>query len=151
MPLTFDDFGIRFLYPDNWLVQSRESDDDSDSVTLEMPNGGFFSVTRHHASPAIEDVLDNIAAAMRAEYPEIEIEQVDSPGSDDPSGRDTQSAAIELRFYYLDLLIVARITAMMLSGHTVVVQVQAESRDFDTGEPVYNAMLKSIRDNMQNA
>ena len=138
MPSTFDDFGLRFLYPDNWLVQSRDSDDESDSVTLEMPNGGFFSVTKHRGSPSIDAVIASIAAAMRAEYPEIEIEELDT--------FDDESESMELRFYYLDLLIVARITAMVLAEHTVVVQVQAESRDFDIGEPVYNAMLKSIRD-----
>ncbi|MGV3485285.1 MAG: hypothetical protein ACO1RT_12770 [Planctomycetaceae bacterium] len=144
MPSTFDDFGIHFLYPDNWLVQSRESDDDSDSVTLEMPNGGFFSVTKHHGQPPIDEVLESIASAMRSEYPDVEVEPLDDDSDD-------ESDAIEFRFYYLDLLIVARITAMVLRGHTIVVQVQAESRDFDTGEPVYNAMLKSIRDGMQGA
>src|SRR5687768_11397222 len=125
MPSTFDDFGIRFLYPDNWLLQSRESDDDSDTVTLEMPNGGFFSVTKHHGCPPIDDVLESIASAMRSEYPEVEMEILDAADSDD------ESEAIEFRFYYLDLLIVARITAMVLGGNTIVVQVQAENRDFD--------------------
>jgi hypothetical protein len=143
MPLTFDDFGVRFLYPDNWLIQARDSDDESDSVTLEMPNGGFFSVTKHHGAPSIDSVIASIADAMRAEYPEIEIEEGDST--------DDEVETIELRFYYLDLLIVARITAMILGEHTVVVQVQAESRDFDLGEPVYRAMLKSIRDGGQPA
>jgi hypothetical protein len=142
MPSTFDDFGLRFLYPDNWLVQSRDSDEESDSVTLEMPNGGFFSVTRHRGAPSIDDVIESIADAMRAEYPEIEIEPLDTI--------DDETESMELRFYYLDLLIVARITAMVLAEHTVVVQVQAESRDFDIGEPVYNAMLKSIRDGAVN-
>ncbi len=141
MPATFDEFGLQFLYPDNWLVQSRDSDDESDSVTLEMPNGGFFSVTKHHGAPAIDEVIESIAAAMRAEYPEVEIEAIDL--------LEDESETMELRFYYLDLLIVARITAMILAEHTVVVQVQAESRDFDIGEPVYNAMLKSIRDGVK--
>ena len=41
------------------------------------------------------------------------------------------------------------VTAMLLGEKTVVVQVQAESRDFDAGEPVFAAMLKSIRDGSQ--
>ncbi len=136
MPSTFDDFGVRFLYPDNWQIQSRDTNDESDAVTLEMPNGGFFSVTKYHHSPPIEDVLEGIAGAMKSEYPEVEIEETEDDDAD----------IMEFRFYYLDLLIVARVTAMVLANQTVVVQVQAESRAFDAGEPVFHAMLKSIRD-----
>jgi hypothetical protein len=143
MPITFDDFGIRFLYPDNWLIQSRESDDESDNVTLEMPNGGFFSVTKYRVPQTIDAVLEPIAVAMKNEYPEVEIEELDS--------LDDDSDSIEFRFYYLDLLIVARVIAMVIDETTLVIQVQAESRDFDAGEPVYNAMLKSIRDGMENS
>lgn len=141
MPATFDDFGIRFLYPDNWQIQSRESDEESDNVTLEMPSGGFFSVTKYRSPQPIDSVLEPIAVAMKNEYPEVEIEELDS--------LDDEADSIEFRFYYLDLLIVARVTAMVLAEQTIVVQVQAESRDFDAGEPVYNAMLKSIRDGIQ--
>jgi hypothetical protein len=140
MPATFDDFGIRFLYPDNWLIQSRESDDESDNVTLEMPNGGFFSVTKYRSTQTIDAVLEPIAVAMKHEYPEVDIEELDSLEDD--------SDTIEFRFYYLDLLIVARVIAMVIEEKTLVVQVQAESRDFDASEPVFNAMLKSIRDGM---
>jgi hypothetical protein len=141
MPSTFDDFGLRFLYPDNWQLQARESDDDSDSVTLEMPSGGFFSVTQYKGHPPIEAVLEPIMVAMKAEYPDVEIEEFDA--------LEDESDSIEFRFYYLDLLIVARVTAMLLGEKTVVVQVQAESRDFDAGEPVFAAMLKSIRDGIE--
>lgn len=138
MPSTFDDFGFRFLYPDNWQIQSRDANDESEGVTLEMPNGGFFSVTKYLGSPAVDDVLEGIASAMKSEYPEVEIEEIE----------DDDAEVMELRFYYLDLLIVARVTGLVLANQTMVVQVQAESRAFDEGEPVYNAMLKSIRDGM---
>ena len=138
MPSTFNDFGVHFLYPDNWQIQARDADDECDSVTLEMPNGGFFSVTKYRDCPAIEQVLEGIANAMKSEYPEVEIEETEDDDAD----------IMEMRFYYLDLLIVARVTAMVLEKQTVVVQVQAESRAFDAGEPVFNAMLKSIRDGM---
>lgn len=142
MPSTFEDFGLRFLYPDNWQIQARESDDESDSVTLEMPSGGFFSVTQYKAPQLIESVLEPIIVAMKTEYPDVEIEELDA--------LDEDSDSIEFRFYYLDLLIIARVTAMIMSEKTLVVQVQAESRDFDAGEPVFAAMLKSIRDGIQD-
>jgi len=141
MPSTFDDFGLRFLYPDNWQIQSRDNDEVSDGVTLELPRGGFFSVTKYHQSPPLDVVLEKIASAMQAEYPELEAEEIGNFDDDD-------SETLEFRFYYLDLLIVARVYAMSIQSQTYVVQIQAESREFDTGEPVFAAMLKSIRDGL---
>jgi hypothetical protein len=139
MPSTFNDFGVHFLYPDNWSILSCDSDESSDTVTLEMPNGGFFSVTNYSEPQAIDELLSKFAFAMREEYPQAEIEEIVTT----PHGNE---ATLDLSFYYLDLLIVARVTAMTLGEQTVVVQVQAESRDFDAGELVFAAMLKSIRD-----
>ncbi len=69
MPATFNEFGIQFLYPDNWLLQGVESDEESDSVTLEMPRGGFFTVTKYREVADLDDVLDRATAVMREEYP----------------------------------------------------------------------------------
>lgn len=143
MPSTFDDFGLRFIYPDNWQIQSRDSDEASDGVTLELPRGGFFSVTKYRAAPPMDVVLEKIVSAMRAEYPELEAEELGDIDDDD-------SETIELRFYYLDLLIIARIMAMTIASQTIVVQIQAESREFDAGEPVFAAMMKSIRDGIES-
>jgi hypothetical protein len=139
MPSTFDDFGIHFLYPDNWIIQSRDSDDVSDTVTLELPRGGFFAVTKYRESPPLDVVMEKIVSAMKAEYPELEAEEIGDVDDDD-------SEAVEMRFYYLDLLIVARVRVLVVSGVTLAVQIQAESREFDAGEPVFAAMLKSICD-----
>lgn len=137
MPATFDEFGVQFLYPDNWLLQGVESDDESDSVTLEMPRGGFFAVTKYRQPADLDDVLDRATAVMREEYPELECEPADFEEGD--------GDARELRFYYLDLLIVVRLTAMNINGDTILVQAQAESREFDASEPVFAAMMHSLR------
>jgi len=143
MPATFDDFGLRFLYPDNWEVQTRDSDETSDGVTLELPRGGFFSVIKYRNAPPLDTVVDKIVVAMRAEYPEVEIEDLSTVDDED-------SETLEFRFYYLDLLIVARVIALSVDEQTLVVQIQAESREFDAGEPVFSAMLKSIRDGLES-
>ena len=137
MPATFDEFGIQFLYPDNWLLQGVDSDEECDSVTLEMPRGGFFTVTKYREVADLDDVLDRATAVMREEYPELECEPADVDEGD--------GEARELRFYYLDLLIVVRLTAMNVAGDTLLVQAQAESREFDASEPVFAAMMHSLR------
>ncbi len=141
MPATFDDFGLRFLYPDNWKELSRDGDESGRGVTLEMPSGGLFSVTKYDEPQVPQALLDRFASTMKAEYPEGEVESVL------PTSSPTDEA-MEFCFYYLDLLVVARIIVMSFIEQTIVVQIQAESRDFDAGEPVFAAMLKSIRDGL---
>ncbi len=146
MPSTFDDFGIRFLYPDNWTLQSRDSDARSEGITLELPYGGFFSVTRYQTGVTVEQLFGDIIAAMRGEYPELEIERI---AADDRSPH-RMDETLELHFYYLDLLVVARAVAIEDGdAGLVLVQIQAESRDFEKNELVYSAVIKSLKDHLE--
>jgi hypothetical protein len=52
---------------------------------------------------------------------------------------------VDFRFYYLDLLITSRLVIVATDEATLVVQMQAESRDFDANEMVFAAILKQIR------
>ncbi len=141
MPATFEDFGFRFLYPDNWVLQSRESDPQCDGVTLDLPGGGFFSVTRYYnVTQTPEALLSEIAEAMRKEYYDIETDAIQISDEDD--------FFIESRFYYLDLLIISRVTALEAGDDLIVVQPQAESREFDSNEPVFAAVIKSLRESL---
>jgi len=54
--------------------------------------------------------------------------------------------AVEFRFYYLDLLIVSQLVVLERDGTTLVIQMQAESRDFDDNRLVFAALLKQIRE-----
>jgi len=140
MPGTFEDFGLRFLYPDNWTVQGRESDSRCEGVTLDLPAGGFFSVTRYFKHSAPEALLDEIAGAMKIEYPEIETDPIGVSDDDD--------FFIESRFYYLDLLVISRSVALEVEDDLVIVQMQAESREFDGNEKVFDAVIRSLRESI---
>lgn len=141
MPGTFEDFGCRFLYPDNWVLQSHESDERCAAVTLELPGGGFFSVTRYYgAAETPEEILSQIAEAMREEYHDIETDTIQLNDADD--------FYIESRFYYLDLLVISRSTALEAGDDLIVIQPQAESREFDKNEPVFAAIIESLRQSL---
>jgi TPP-dependent trihydroxycyclohexane-1,2-dione (THcHDO) dehydratase len=141
MPATFEDFGFRFLYPDNWVLQSRESDPQCDTVTLDLPGGGFFSVSHYYnVTKTPEELLSEIAEAMRVEYYDIETDAIQISDEDD--------FFIESRFYYLDLLVISRITALEAGPDLIVVQSQAESREFDRNEPVFAAVIQSLRESL---
>lgn len=144
MPRSFDGFGVRFLYPDNWrIVEQTEAGEDSTAgVMLETPEKAFFSVNRYTGGVSPQKVLDEAIAAMRGEYDEIEV----NPFEDEARG--PRDVGAELSFYYLDLLVATRVLAIADGDEVLLVQIQGESRDFDRLEPVFQAMLKSLRESL---
>lgn len=142
MPATFESFGIRFLYPDNWKEVVRPEDEGGDGVTLELPTGGFFMVEKDREGQLAEEIIEEIGDSIAEEYDEIEHEEVELPGE------SQHERAVDFRFYYLDLVVVSRVVIMMAGGNTLVLQMQAESRDFDTNELVFTAILKQIRESL---
>ena len=140
MPLQFDSFGLQFLYPDNWTLADRDEQEGDQGATLDLPGGGFFAIEQVDTD-SVEELVDGIVKAIAADYEDLERE--------DTSLEVLPSEALvtDLRFYYLDLLIVSRLVILTVPGQRdqrLIVQMQAESRDFDKNEAVFSAILKQI-------
>jgi hypothetical protein len=140
MPATFNSFGLNFLYPENWVVSAREPGDREEGLTLELPGGGFFAVEFDDDDLSDAEILDRISAAIKEEYTEIETESVAM------SGAGEGETAVDFRFFFLDLLVVSRVVLLNAGDRRLIVQFQAESRDFDANELVLDAILKQIRE-----
>lgn len=139
MPATFESFGIKFLYPENWVVSARATDEAEEGLTLELPGGGFFSIETDDGTLPEATLLERVADAIKEEYEDIESEEVTL--TDAGEGE----TAVDFRFFYLDLVIVLRVVLLRRNGRRLMIQFQAESRDFDTNELVLDAILKQIR------
>ena len=139
MPQTFDSFGVRFLYPDNWKQVERAEDEGKDGVTLELPSGGFFTIEKTRSGDLTEEILMELTESFESDYGEVERERIHLEGEVD--GEE----AFEFRFYYLDLLIVSRLVVLDRQENTLVVQMQAESRDYDENDRVFLALMQQIR------
>ncbi len=142
MPATFDDFGVRFMYPDNWEVAERTASDESLGVTIESPDGTFFSFNRYPNLESAAELMAEVEAAMRAEYDELEVHIPD--GGDGGEGELVH----DLQFYYLDLLIISRNLIIPDGRDLLLIQMQSENRDFEKNELVFAAMLKTLRDHL---
>ncbi|WP_153557731.1 hypothetical protein [Roseimaritima sediminicola] len=145
MPATFDDYGVRFMYPDNWEVAERTANDESVGVTIESPDGTFFALNRYSDLHSASELLDQVETAMRAEYEELEVQHPDLE-----NGRPGEVAR-DLLFYYLDLLIVSRTLVIPDRGDLLLVQMQSENRDFEKNELVFTAMLQTLRESLQES
>ena len=44
MPAIYENHGLHFAYPENWQLMEPEQDPGLVDVTLQTPNGGFWSV-----------------------------------------------------------------------------------------------------------
>lgn len=140
MPQVYESLGIKFLYPDNWTVVQREQDEGREGVTLELPCGGFFTVERDYEGQLTEELIEEIGQSIEEDYGEFEQERLPIDGA------RPREQMVEFRFYYLDLLIISRLVILDVEESTYLVQMQAESRDFDANEMVFAALLKQIRD-----
>jgi hypothetical protein len=142
MPAQFDSFGVRFLYPDNWTIADRAEEDGDQGTTLDLPSGGFVSVDLI-AADQVEELIEGIVSTIAADYEDLERDEATLEVLPE------NTPVIDLRFYYLDLLIVSRLVVLNPAGDeadadALVIQIQAESRDFDKNEPVFDAILKQI-------
>ncbi|QDT02649.1 hypothetical protein K227x_10270 [Rubripirellula lacrimiformis] len=139
MPATFEALGLKFLYPDNWKIAERASDEGIEGTTFDLPTGGFFSIERARGLASNDELIENIQAAIAKEYGEVEVDPVEM--DDALPGEQT----VDFRFYYLDLVIVSRLMIARIDDWKFVIQMQAESRDFEANELVMAAILKQIR------
>ncbi|WP_283433758.1 hypothetical protein [Neorhodopirellula lusitana] len=148
-PSVFEGFGLKFLYPDNWVLVERAKDEGDQGVMFDLPSGGFVSLETLPVTREDEAILSEVDLMLRDQYEEVERESVVLPGAD-PDER-----AMDLRFYYLDLMVISRVVLLDAPDSTreqmpiagrILVQMQAESRDFDANELVFSALLKQIRD-----
>lgn len=149
MPSTFEGFGLKLLYPDNWILVERAKDEGDQGVTFELPSGGFVSLETLPITREDEVILSELDTMLRDQYVDVERENIDLPGAGD------HERAMDLRFYYLDLIILSRVALLDAPASTrdqmpiagrILAQMQAEIRDFEANELVFAALLKQIRE-----
>lgn len=135
---SYDNFGIRFLYPENWELSEESPGEWPHVVSVQSPLGGFWSLHVYEPAESSAKLLSEVQQTMAQEYDSLEFEQISEPlGKIDAVGAD-------MSFYCLDLVVVARVRTFSLSGRTYLILYQAESRDFDELDPVFRAITHSL-------
>ncbi len=139
MPEKFEGFGIALLYPDSWNLDGEV---EGDSVSIESPEGAFLMITRCADPLDASEALARAQAAMREEYDEVEREPIEKKFSG-----QTMAGEI-LRFVFLDLIVTSQLLLLTNDQHTYLIQTQAEDRDHDRLQLVFDAMLTSFCQNL---
>jgi hypothetical protein len=137
MPRAYDQHGIRFLYPDNWEVTDEQSLEPPYSVGLQTPQGGMWVLQVHEQGDPLA-LASEALQTMRTEYAELEADSITE------RIEEHDVIGFEMRFYYLDFVVMARVLSLRHGDRTLVLLCQAEDRDYDTLAPIFHAMLVSV-------
>lgn len=138
MPALYDKLGIRFEYPDNWMVDESDALAGNQSVTVYSPSGAFWSIAIHPHEIESGALLDTAVAAMRAEYDELDAEEI----RESVAGHDLPG--YNMNFYCLDLTNTACAFCAVARGQMYLIFWQAEDREFASLEAVFRAITHSL-------
>ncbi|MEC7354935.1 MAG: hypothetical protein VYC80_02745 [Planctomycetota bacterium] len=138
MPAIYENHGLHFAYPENWQLMEPEQDPGLVDVTLQTPNGGFWSVQLMPSEVLPEECIEQIFEGLEAEYEDLERESASCEFAGVACSGD------EVRFFCLDMLVEVRVWACQHAGRTFVCHYQAEQSEFLEIEPVFRAIATSL-------
>jgi hypothetical protein len=138
MPAVYDKLGIRFMYPDNWVLDESEALEGNRSVTVYSPGAAFWSIVLYGPDANPADLASEALRSLKAEYEESEAE----PASDEIAAHTLKG--YDLNFFLLDLTNTALIRSFRLGDNTCLVLCQSEDRELVTAGPVFRAITTSL-------
>lgn len=138
MPAIYQNLGVRFLYPENWSITDEDDEGWPRTVTVQSPETGFWSLHVYPARHETQAGIDELITAIQDEFGEVEV----LPAKE--TFGDSDTTGVDLAFFYLDLLVEAKIRCIKTPSATLIWLYQAESREFEKSEPVFQAMAVSM-------
>lgn len=149
MTKVYQGLGLSCMYPENWSLSEETAPSGATTgFMLESPTSAFMMVNEYPWNVAPREAVDHAREAMVAEYPEAEFEPFEPKLL--IQGEPIQDCrAGDIRFYYLDLMVISRLISFTVGKKTYLVQIQAEDRDFDKLEQVFEAMLVSMLQSLE--
>lgn len=140
MSASYENFGIRFLYPENWAVADEQLDEWPRSVSVQSPSGAFWELQVYPSRMSPARLTGQVLEAMKQVYGDIESKAVTE------DLWNVTATGFDLDFFCLDFLVTSRVRCFRVGARTCLLTCQAESREFDRQEPVFAAMTKSLLD-----
>jgi hypothetical protein len=139
MPAIYEEFGVKFLYPENWQIIDEETYEWPRTVSLELPGGGTWSLHVYPPQSDEDALMQEVIDSLKSEYGD-DIEVLSAEDKID----DAIAYGYDLNFFYLDLLVAAKIRSVQTPSGTLIWMAQAEDRDFEANLPVFSAVAHSL-------
>ncbi len=143
----YDDLGVRFIYPSNWFVQTETWDKGTYGITVDSPEGSFWSLAIYPKEVDLDAAAKQILGTLDAEYDEIDQAEVKRYVA------DRVLTGYEVNFFYLDLTSTALVLKFEDENRGYVVYWQTCDRLALTGEnlsraDVFDAMTHTLVSNL---
>ena len=142
MTASYEKQDLKFIYPENWTLTQNDDQDLPWEVSLETPSGALFSINVFQGGTDRAELVAGISSALSEQYEDAEITQTTEPF------HGHEAIGADAFFYCLDFLVSARVRVIETDTYVYVFFYQAESREFDTNEKVFQAIAVSV---LQNA
>ncbi len=142
MPCQFSQFGVSFLYPDNWTLDKDDARAGKQSVTVFSPGGGFWSVSIYPRTADPVRLAKTVVRTMQSEYEDLESREAEET----VAGHDL--IGYDLNFFFMDYTNTASVRCIRTQAATYAIFCQAEDHEFDQIARVFLAMTTSLLNGM---
>lgn len=136
--MHFNRFGLAFDHPDNWTVDTDDSEGRYATATVYSPGGAFWSVSGHAPGGDPAALAAAIVAQMREDYRDLDCE----PAADTLANQTL--TGFDINFYYLDLTNTAEVRTIVTPTAIYLIFCQADDREWDQVAPVFAAIATSF-------
>lgn len=151
MTNRYQGLGVVLAYPENWQLTEDFEGNSVIGFQLQSPTTAFMAVYRYPWTTTPSEAIAEAKLAIVADYDDVESIPADPPDVLDTLDALLDCQAHELNFYYLDLLVNIRLVAFSTPQWTYLIQFQAEDSDFKQLDRVFDALLFSLAQSIQNA
>ena len=138
MVAVYDREGIRFAYPENWVVSDEAMEAPVRVVMLQSPGTAFWTLAVHPDDKGPRTVAAEALRMLRDEYDDVEYESMEE------TWESVEVVGYDIHFFYIEMLVACRLRAFRSAGRTWLVWWQAEDREFESIEEVFRAMSTSV-------
>ncbi|MBT3890620.1 MAG: hypothetical protein HN617_03190 [Planctomycetaceae bacterium] len=143
MPQTFEHAELKFLYPENWKIIEQQNDSAiCQSVTLQNEGTILWSVYRYDGQMDTEELIGQAVRAIHTEY-----EDHEETANYQINVGDEELVGIRMFFNYLDFILCMTAVTIFKNDATYMFVIQAESREYDENEIIFQALATSLLNN----
>lgn len=138
MTATYENHGIRFLFPENWRLEEQEGTGQW-TVSAQSPQTAFWSITVDETGRSPEALARDALAALREEYGALDVSDVE-----EVVGR-RKVVGHDVAFFCLDLTNTGAIRAFRAESRTVLLLYQANDTEWEQVRLVFRAISESLQ------
>lgn len=139
MQAILEEFGLQFDFPENWSLEASNAEGSLPQLTVSSPHTAFLQVSKHSRELTLEDIFDEVLAALRSEYGKIEADLcTEHWGEMQPEG-------YSVNFFCHGLTNTCWVFGFPSQDGNYLTICQAEDREFDRVSDVFRSMLSGIQ------